>query len=691
VDIDLLSRASANFVLWAPGQTAPSLVIGTFAPGAPPSLAGRQTFNLTAVSGVTGLFEISPVTCGLSNGTVYHYWFEVDDTSPGHAPGARISVTDAIACTPDWRLTLGTQPASVIKFENGRLLPCDPDGITVTPAVLPNFANLPQNNQLVIYELPTAWTRSPRGGGVERGVGTFRDIVAMLDKTAQGANFDELEASQQGRAHIFELGINAIELLPPADSLYDRQWGYGTSHMYAPDYELGHPVDNSFPTANADLRRLFETCHAKNIRVIVDIVMGFAQSGSYQFIDFDDFHIAFDPNNPPADPDAFTSRPGQARQNFGSVLFRYVKNATTYDPVSGVNATFPPARHLHFAALERWMRDFHIDGYRIDSVETVANWDFIGDFTNIGRADFREFCSTQGLSQDQADARYIVVGEELEEPHAIISQHRITTLWHDQFRVYVRAALLGQNADESFEATVRKAIDCRAFGYGDLAEAVIYFGSHDVEGFHRERLATMFRYMFPLDDSMTDDQKNQQNAAIARRVKLGFVCLLTAVGIPMILAGDEFADEHDLFNIHGNVSNDAGKQIDPVNFSRLEGTDNEWRRNVLTYVQRLIALRTSHLALCVNDVNFLHVDIATDRRILVWQRGSDENPVIVIANFSDFQTEDPFNPASEYVVPNWPHRQDFAWREISQARDVPPDFVGREPLFPWEAKVYARK
>lgn len=29
------------------------------------------------------------------------------------------------------------------------------------------------------------------------------------------------------------------------------------------------------------------------------------------------------------------------------------------------------------------------------------------------------------------------------------------------------------------------------------------------------------------------------------------------------------------------------------------------------------------------------------------------------------------------------------WREITQERDVPPQKVGREPIFPWEAKVYA--
>jgi pullulanase len=681
MNTDLLNRKSTHFALWAPGQTAPKLVIGTFQPGAPPALAGKQSFNLAAVAGVSGLFEIAPAACGLTAGTVYHYWFEVDDTNIGHASGARILVSDPAALTTDWRLTEGAQPAAVTKFENGRLVPCDSDGTSVVSASVPDLRGLPPNNQMVLYELPTAWTRRPRGGGVERGVGTFRDTVAMVDQTAQGANFDELEASQRGHAHIFDLGVNAIELLPPADSLYDREWGYGTSHMCAPDYELGYPEGNSWPTANADLRRLSEACHAKNIRIIVDIVMGFAQSGPYQHIDFDDFHIAFDRNHPPADPDAFTSRPGELRQDFGSRLYRYVKTITAYDPLTGQDATFAPARHLHFLAQQRWMSDFRVDGYRIDSVETVANWDFIGDFARNGRDNFRALCAAQGMSQNEADARYFVVGEELQEPLDIIRQGRINALWHDKFREYIRAALLGESAsNESFESTVRKAIDCRQFQYGDLAEAVIYLGSHDVEGLHRERLTTMFRYIFPLDDAM-----------IERRVKLGFACLLTAVGIPMILAGDEFADEHDLFNIHGAVSNQGGKQIDPVNFSRLEGPENQWRRNVLTHVKRLIELRKTHPALAVNETRFLHTDFTPGRRVLVWQRGDDSDPVIVVANFSDFQTEDPLNPASEYFVPNWPHRQDFQWREVSQHRDVPPLFVGRESLLPWEAKVYARR
>jgi pullulanase len=41
-------------------------------------------------------------------------------------------------------------------------------------------------------------------------------------------------------------------------------------------------------------------------------------------------------------------------------------------------------------------------------------------------------------------------------------------------------------------------------------------------------------------------------------------------------------------------------------------------------------------------------------------------------------------------VHNWPATPPGRhWREITQDRDVPPEWVGREPLYAWEAKVYA--
>ena len=67
-----------------------------------------------------------------------------------------------------------------------------------------------------------------------------------------------------------------------------------------------------------------------------------------------------------------------------------------------------------------------------------------------------------------------------------------------------------------------------------------------------------------------------------------------------------------------------------------------------------------------------------------------QDPVIVVANFSDYATPNGLtDPNAEYVVPNWPSTPPGRhWREVTQQRDVLPAQTGREPIFSWEAKVY---
>jgi pullulanase len=66
------------------------------------------------------------------------------------------------------------------------------------------------------------------------------------------------------------------------------------------------------------------------------------------------------------------------------------------------------------------------------------------------------------------------------------------------------------------------------------------------------------------------------------------------------------------------VTQDGGKQIDPVNYSRAEDPS---RSGLVPYVSRLIKLRISHPALSVNDTEFIHIDFTPGRRVLVWWRG----------------------------------------------------------------------
>src|SRR5439155_657713 len=214
-----------------------------------------------------------------------------------------------------------------------------------------------------------------------------------------------------------------------------------------------------------------------------------------------------------------------------------------------------------------------------------------------------------------ADERFLVVGEELSEPMWLATQGRLEGLWNDKFLTLNRAELIGLTEDGlNFEETVRRAIDCCALGFIQGTQAINYLTSHDVEGFRRERLFNFFS-----SAGVTD---------IERRVKLAFACLLTAVGVPMILAGEEFADQHDRFDSQGHVTQDGGKQVDPVDFSRL---GDDWRRRIFEYVARLVKARTEIPALSVDDTTFIHTDFNDGKRVLVWRRGNDtQTPAVVI-------------------------------------------------------------
>lgn len=692
---DFLQRKATHFVLWRPRITnpAPTLVIGKLKLGNPHHFVDEQRLDLQPSPVSQDLWEISATECNLIEGEVYHYWFEVNDSNPykGNGdPPPRIMCTDPTAWTVDWRLLApkpngpygreDRDPAGVVKFQNGKLVPCDPGGETADFSDDPDIDTLPPNNRLVIYELPTNWTRLEElEAPVELAVGTFRDTMALIEKGSEPSNFSGVPALEEGHAHLKDLGVNALELLPPADSFVDREWGYATSNYFAADYDLGFPKRHLSPTATTDLANLIKVCHKNGIRFFADMVMAFATRYSYQNINFLDFHVQACTGDPEELLDGLDDKgEPRKRDGFGGDLFKYNFPTDAYDPISGGTKNLVPARELMKTHLVRWMIDFRIDGIRIDSIENIKNYDFVEEFKDTARSLWRTRGTAQGLSDAEADTRFLVVGEELAVPFSLIAQKRLDGLWNEKFKHMVRAAIIGETVgDQSFEWTVRKMIDCRLLSdndgsFTDGSQAINYVTSHDVEGCHNERL-----YEFLNNNNIYETES---------RIKLAFACLFTAVGIPMIFAGEEFADEHDLPTRHPE------KQVDPVNFDRLEGDENEWRRSIFEYVSRLVKFRISYDALAINDTKFIHTDLNDGKRVVVWQRGQEESDelVIVVANFSDYGSPDPSNPNSEYVVPNFPDApQGKHWREITQERDVPPEWIGREPIFPWEAKVYA--
>jgi hypothetical protein len=216
---DLLRRRKKGFVLWRPSRAAdvPVLVIGTLRDrrDGEAELADERRFEMRET--LPGLWELPAEECGLVGGKVYHYWFEVDDTNV-YKPAAgrrRILVTDPAATAVDWRLLAprlpppygdeDRDPAAVVLFRDGRLVPCDPGGETVDWSDDGPLAELPANDRLVIYELPTSWAASGSDGGLTVGVGTFRDAMSLLSPGMAAAGFPGVPALAAGRSHLAEL------------------------------------------------------------------------------------------------------------------------------------------------------------------------------------------------------------------------------------------------------------------------------------------------------------------------------------------------------------------------------------------------------------------------------------------------------------------------------------------------------
>ncbi|GAB1310700.1 Alpha amylase, catalytic domain subfamily [Madurella fahalii] len=659
--VDILNQRHEHFVLWVPGASVfpPVLVIGTKNDGVFRQIAKAP---LSLSEQARGLWTLDPASVSptLEDG-VYRYWFEVQDTSPDKR--GTMLVTDPFAFSVDYSVaTTGKdrgwyQPAAVIKYRDGKLWPCDDDGTELRPPSTPDQAALPSNNQIVIYELPTSWAKvGDDSRGVDVDVGTFADVLALFDTSVAGGRFASVSAVRHG-AILAELGINALELLPAADGKIKKEWGYATAHYFATDQDLG---------SSSDLRRLVDKIHSQGVRLFADVVMAFGHD-PYIYIDFSNFHLL--PYLERDNPDSYQSHAnGVLRDAYGGNSWRYIRTVQSYDPESGAgNVAVHPSWVFHRAHLTRWMTDFGVDGLRLDSVNNVANYDFVRSFKE--RA-WELYNARYGSSADPS--KFLVIGEELSMPVSMVHQGVVNALWNEHWQGRLRAAILGRSAGgDNFEGNVRKVVNCTLDNldgthFTDGAQAVNYITSHDIEGHDKERL---YNY---LDNNGIWD--------VEKRAKLAFALLLTSVGIPMIFAGEEFADQMD------RSVDMSKKQTDPVNYARKN--DGGWRQALFEYVANLVKFRTKCPALGENYTDFFHVDQSHGRKIMAWCRGrpgDGRQPVIVVANFSDEGT-----PGSEYVVPNWPDKDKSGWREISQGRDVPSEWVRREPLLPWEAKIYTR-
>jgi malto-oligosyltrehalose trehalohydrolase len=134
--------------------------------------------------------------------------------------------------------------------------------------------------------------------------------------------------------HLARVGVTALEVMPVADFVGTRNWGYDGVLPFAPDASYGVPDD---------FKRLVEAAHTRGIMVLLDVVYNhFGPEGNHlhryvpQF--FNEAH----------------QTPWGAAINFDGEHSRVVRDFFVH------NALY-------------WVEEFHLDGLRLDAVHAIAD------------------------------------------------------------------------------------------------------------------------------------------------------------------------------------------------------------------------------------------------------------------------------------------------------------------------------
>ncbi|MCB0166092.1 MAG: hypothetical protein KDI79_17795 [Anaerolineae bacterium] len=444
---------------------------------------------------------------------------------------------------------------------------------------------LRNNHQLVIYEMPMRWMESAPEKARQVGLGTFETVVF--------AHLDQLKA----------LGINAIELLPVQDSPDTLNWGYGTRFFFTPDIDMGLPVELKF---------FVKQCHRRGIRVIFDVVMNHARNCPLEQLDSVRYFLSND--------DEERSHRGE---DYGARLFRYWPDAH--------NQT--PARDFQLRMVDYLITEYHADGFRIDEFRGINHWEFIQQFRDHAWQTQQQAFPGRPFLVIAEDSwrRAVITHQRADNPHG----RKVTdSMWNFAFRDELRRAFSGQLRTDWGQPSWRERIGWLVTGsqtwndwtrqgepgFYDLSQAVNYLTSHDVEKDSEQRmmnylLAPMLEahgYRGTVNDirwvadhlqagsgEQANAEQRELHGLALERLRSAFCLLMTAVGIPMLLAGDEFGDVHDLDHTDWRL-----KMSDPVDWDRLDASANN--RDLWGKVAELIALRTQHPALTRNETEFIH-------------------------------------------------------------------------------------
>ncbi len=469
-----------------------------------------------------------------------------------------------------------------------------------------------------------AWTDTkfqppPLAGGVvyELHIGTFTE-VGTLD--AAIARLD----------YLLELGVTHVELMPVASFTGDRGWGYDGVDSFSVFEPYGGPDA---------LKRFVDAAHGRGLAVVLDVVYNhFGPVGNY------------------------TGKYGPYLTDLHQTPWG---GAVNFEEAGSHQVR----RFLCDNAL-MWMRDYHIDGLRLDAVHTFIDRSAIHFMEQLA-IEVEELGATLGR-------RFVLIAEsDLNDPRIVTSREGgglgMDAQWCDDFHHALFTVLCpgvgGYYADFGSLGHLAKALE----------QTFVYDGMYSRfrDRVHGRRVGSLSQHRF-IGFIQNHDQIG--NTAVGKRIvetigldraKIAAAIVLTSPFIPMLFQGEEWAasspfqyfanhEDEDMAHLVSEGRKREFSQFgwnpdlipDPESRQTFERSKLKWdeledgvHAEMLAWYCALIRLRRVTPSLNNGEPGHIHVSFNQDENWLSIERGD----IIVTCNLGVADRSFPV-PETSHVV-----------------------------------------
>jgi 1,4-alpha-glucan branching enzyme len=338
---------------------------------------------------------------------------------------------------------------------------------------------MPPWDELVIYELH---------------IGTF---AASHDRRG------DFDRAIRRLDYLRDLGITAVQIMPPFEFAGDVSWGYNPAHLFA--IESGYGGPDAF-------KRFIKAAHEHGIAVIVDVVynhLGPSDLDLWQF-------------------DGWTEHGGGGIYFYDDDRALTPWGATRPDYGRGEVRTF-----LRDSAIT-WLEEFRCDGLRFDATLYIRTVDGQPDDPASALPDGWSFMAWINDEIRTRQPWKLTIAEDLQDDPALVRPTDeggagFGAQWDAGFISRVRPALTA--ADDAERRIPDLVAAITGDGRGDAASRVIYTESHDDVANGDVRVPEAIA---PGDAA---------NWWAKKRATLGSALVLTSPGIPMLFQGQELLED----------------------------------------------------------------------------------------------------------------------------------------------------